>query len=174
MKRIAVLDTETTGLPLHSKAPLNKQPYIIELAIARLDGTQLVNTLIKPPVPITDEITKITGLTDADVVDAPVFADVLPDIQAALSEIDILIAHNMPFDEGMLKFELARLGVDLVWPEQLVCTVQLYMDEYGKRVKMQDLYELKLGKPLKQKHRAMDDVLALCEIINAEQLWDVL
>ena len=177
MKRIGVFDTETTGLPLHNKAPLDKQPHIIEFALACVEHGGIISsfsTLIKPPVSISEEITKITGLTDADVADAPTFAEVLPSIQLAMDGLDILIAHNLPFDESMMKFELQRCGVQLVWPEQLVCTVQLYMDEYGKRVRMQELYELKLGKPLNQTHRAMDDVEALCEIVIAEKLWEVL
>ena len=177
MKRIGVFDTETTGLPLHSKAPLSKQPHIIEFAIAHLhDGViaSTYTTLLKPPVPITDEITKITGLTDADVEDAQTFEQAWPMIKKSIESVDILVAHNLPFDESLLKFEMERAGVELVWPEQLVCTVQLYIDEYGRRVRMQELYELKLGKPLHQTHRALDDVNALCEIFIHEKLWEVL
>jgi len=38
---------------------------------------------------------------------------------------------------------------------------------------MLELYEAVLGKPLAQTHRALDDVKALVEIIQAEALWEV-
>lgn len=174
--RIAVFDTETTGLPIHRRAKIEKQPYIIEWAVAHIDGgkvTDTFTTLIKPPVSISEEITKITGLADADVADAPSFEEAMPIVVASLAGCDVLVAHNLPFDESLLRFELARIGVDIALPETKICTAQLYFDQYGKRVRMQELYELKLGKPLEQTHRALDDVMALCEIVIADKLWEV-
>lgn len=174
--RIAILDTETTGLPIHRRAPLDKQPYIIEYAVAHIDKgkiTKKFSTLIKPPVGISDEITKILGLTDDDLKDAPTFAQCVELVKESM-DADVLIAHNLPFDESLLSFELARNGVEVQLPKLRICTAQLYYDEYGKRVKMKELYELKLGKPLDQTHRALDDVLALCEIVIEDKLWNVL
>lgn len=174
--RIAVFDTETTGLPIHRRAPVEKQPYIIEYAIAHIEKgkvTKKFSTLIKPPVGVSDEITKITGLTDDDLKDAPTFAQAFSLVKESM-DADVLIAHNLPFDESLLSFELARNGIELELPKLRICTAQLYHDEYGKRLKMKELYELKLGKPLDQTHRALDDVLALCEIVIKEKLWKLL
>lgn len=174
--RMAVLDTETTGLPLNDQADLRLQPYIIEWAVAHIVNGKVAatyETLIKPPIPLPAEITKITGLTDEDLVDAPNFSGALPLIMKSLEGVDIVVAHNAPFDVGMLEFELARHGINFVWP-RVECSVQLYHDEYGRRMKLLELYEAKLGKPLDQTHRALDDVMALCEIIINEKLWKVL
>lgn len=174
---IACVDTETTGLTIHSRASLVKQPHIVEYACAQVENGKIIatyETLIKPPVGVSDEITKITGLTDDDLKDARTFQQALPVIEASLAGCDVLLAHNLPFDLSMLRFELARIGIEIKLPEVMVCTAQLYHDEYGKRVRMQELYELKLGKPLHQTHRAMDDAMALAEIVIAEQLWKVL
>lgn len=174
--RIAVFDTETTGLPIHRRAPLEKQPYIIEYAVAHIEKGKVTNkftTMVKPPVGVSDEITKITGITDDDLRDAPPFAKIASLVEKSM-DADVLIAHNLPFDESLLSFELARNGIELELPAVRICTAQLYHDEYGKRVKLKELYELKLGKPLDQTHRALDDVLALCEIVIKEKLWTVL
>lgn len=175
--RIAVLDTETTGLPLNDQANLALQPYIIEWAVAHIEDGKVTathETLIKPPIPIPAEITKITGLTDEDVADAPDFMGAYSIIMNSLDGVDLLIAHNAPFDTGMLRFELARHMIkDFAWP-RVECSVQLYHDEYGRRMHLRELYEAKLGKPLNQTHRALDDVMALCEIIIHEKLWKVL
>jgi DNA polymerase III epsilon subunit-like protein len=176
---LGILDCETTGLPLHTSASLNAQPHIIEWAVAHIDSKQgkitaTYETLIKPPIAIPEVITKITGLTDEDLAAAPSFIEAYPIILESLSGIDVLIAHNAPFDTSMLRFELARHMIeDFVWP-RVECTVQLYHDEYGRRMKLVELFEAKLGKQLAQTHRAMDDVNALAEIVIKEKLWKVL
>lgn len=173
--KIAVFDTETTGLPIHAAASLEKQPYIIEWAVAHIEKgkvTAKYETLIKPPIKISDEITKITSITNDSLEGAPSFAAALEIIKASLAGCDVLIAHNLPFDRSLLMFELARMKIEIELPPKQLCSVQMYHDEYGRRVKLKELYELKLGKPLDQKHRAMSDVMALCEIIIHEKLWE--
>ena len=82
---IVVFDTETTGLPLHPDAPLEKQPKIIELGAALLDETGAVvdtfQQLLHPGEDITEEITKITGITNEQLKDQPKFVDVLPQLR---------------------------------------------------------------------------------------------
>lgn len=165
-----VLDTETTGLPLPSSAPLEKQPKIIELALSKLqDGVILekMSWLINPEQPITAEITKITGLKDEDLVGQPNFEATLPWIVSAFEGVDVLIAHNLPFDRGMLQFDLRRCNKleDFPWPLQEFCTVQEFRHLFGYRPKLTQLYEKIVGRPLAQTHRAMDDVDALVEIL---------
>ena len=169
-----VFDSETTGLPLPSSAPLDKQPRIIELSIARIEDGKIISEhswLIDPECSLTAEITKITGLTDADLTGKPKFRELISEIEQAFAGADQLIAHNAPFDVGLLKFELARIGkADFTWPKQTVCTVQEYLHEKGRRLKLTELYKMKIGNELKQTHRAMDDVRALCEIVIKEGL----
>lgn len=175
-----ILDTETTGLLLPQALTADKQPRIIDLACVQLDpytGEEVnrFETLLNPDQPITDEITRITGYTDADVRAAPRFADVLPGLVEFFLGENSFLAHNLPFDKGMLYWELVR--VDAVtafpWPGRQFCTVQLYVDEFGKFPKLTQLYERKLGRPLDQKHTAMADVEALVEIVRAERLYEL-
>jgi DNA polymerase III epsilon subunit-like protein len=82
------------------------------------------------------------------------------------------VAHNLPFDRAIMRGELARHGVtDFPWPEREVCTVGLYKEAWGRNPKLLELYEDVLGRPLAQTHRALDDVKALVEIIQSEELW---
>ncbi|OLV20193.1 3'-5' exonuclease [Deinococcus marmoris] len=62
-----ILDTETTGLA----------GQIIEIAVVRLDGTPLVNTLVRPTVAIEEGAHRVHGLTEADLRDAPSWPEVL-------------------------------------------------------------------------------------------------
>jgi len=173
---IIVYDTETTGLTLHPHAETMKQPKMIEFGAILMDRNGVVieeaNILINPGEPISDVITKITGITDADVADAPKFIDALPQIRRIFEQATTVMAHNLPFDKAILRGELARIDcLDFPWPERELCTVGLYKDGWGRNPRLIELYESILGKPLAQSHRALDDVKALVEIIQAEELW---
>ena len=174
MTTFLIFDTETTGLLAPSVSPLDKQPRIIELAVLRVNGADASSAswLINPGVPISAEITKITGLTDADLKDKPTFAQLLPEIRQWFDGADFGVAHNAPFDTGMLRTELALAAcADFPWPGETLCTVQEYRHLLGERAKLTVLYELLTGKPLKQTHRAMDDVMALHEALAADNFF---
>lgn len=174
---ILVYDTETTGLTLHPDAPLKKQPKIIEFGAALLDPRtgsieEEINIMVNPGEPLTEEIIKITGITDADLADAAPFEAIIPQLRRIFSAASTVMAHNLPFDKAMLKNELIRANcLDFPWPKNEICTVGLYKEEWGRNPRLIELYEAKLGKPLAQTHRALDDVLALVEIIQHEEIW---
>lgn len=174
--RTLVYDTETTGLLKPEVSDLDQQPKIIEFAVAEIDEAYNIvgeySWLINPGEEITPTITKITGLTNDDLFDKPSFIEVLPEIEEAFMGIDRLMAHNLPFDMGMLTNELRRLGRQYAfpYPPNQVCTVQLANEMiYGRRAKLTELYELTMGKPLAQTHRALDDVRALVEVIRGQR-----
>jgi DNA polymerase-3 subunit alpha (Gram-positive type) len=163
-----VIDCETTGLTLPSLADTNKQPRIIELAVARVDGGKIISEhewMIYPECEISAKITKITGITNDMLKGKPEFRQVLGEIEAAFAGADQLISHNAPFDVACLQYELDRCARSgFPWPADTICTVQEFSHEFGRRPTLKDLFLRKLGKPLDQAHRAMDDVRALVEI----------
>ncbi len=167
-----ILDTETTGLLKPKSAPLNEQPKIIELAFIKVqDGVVLSEHewLVHPGELITDEITKITGIKNEDLEGKPAFKEILQQVEDLFVGADRLIAHNAPFDTGMLRNDIARAEwpKEFPWPKETICTVQEFRHEYGRRMKLTELYEKKVGKPLAQTHRALDDVKALFEMLVA-------
>lgn len=175
--RIAIFDTETTGIP---KFPLKSyklevQPQIIELGVVTIDEDGKVkdhNWLINPGVALPPEITKITGLTDADLADKPRFSEIANEVVEVFKGCDIGIAHNMNFDKSMLTLELRRINETGVktgfkFPDTLVCSVQEYHHLFGYRPKLQELYLKATGNQLAQTHRASDDAFALYEALEA-------
>lgn len=165
-----VFDTETTGIPKHPNARDSVQPRIIEFGAILVDSSgeplQEIDILFNPGVELEAIITKITGLTDEDLSDAPRFADCAKEQLAPLfAAADQLVAHNLPFDYTMLAMELERAGIhDWPWPPILTCTVQECAEEWGKRPKLTELYQEMTGEKLAQTHRALDDVEALAEV----------
>lgn len=62
----------------------------------------IVNTLVKPTIPIPEDAIAIHGITDEMVKDAPNFCEVYPQIVAALAGKEVLI-YNANFDIRILK-----------------------------------------------------------------------
>ncbi len=165
-----IFDTETTGLTLHPTAKDSLQPRIIEWGGVLIDaGGKIIDeldVLINPGAPLSDEITKITGLTDDDLKDAPRFSDVVPRLRDMFCAASVMIAHNLPFDSTLIKLELKRAGLrDWPWPKRKICTVQEHAELFGFRPNLGKLYESYFNEPLAQKHRALDDVKALARIV---------
>lgn len=178
---VILLDTETTGLVQPSTVPLDRQPRIIEIGALKVDTASRkelghVSQLIDPQQPISDEITKITGITDKDVEGQPTFDEFLPDLRSFFSDAHCLIAHNAEFDTTMLKLELARskLPIKLELPSFIICTVEEFSHLIGYRPRLTDAYLFFTGQKLEQTHRAMDDVRALLTCCDKSGLFGVL
>lgn len=188
MQRWLVFDTETTGLPVPSSAPLEKQPKIVDIALVeiivdrneindpRFSGgihvTREKAWLVNPGEQLYEDTKRITGLTDDDVRGQASFPEIIPELLTWFHGAYGLIAHNLPFDVGMLVNELRRCGKEFSfpYPPHQLCTVANYHPVFGRRAKLTEVYERVMGKPLAQKHRALDDARALAEIVIKENL----
>ena len=120
--------------------------------------------LIRPP----DDFfmfTGIHGLTWADVRDAPTFEELWPELEALISDVDFLAAHNAPFDKRVLAACCEHYGLPPV-DTPFICTVRL-----ARRV--WDIFPTKLPDvcraldiPLRH-HRADSDAEACARIVMA-------
>ena len=94
-----------------------------------VDGvlTETPYWLVRPPKGhgwFRDDFVEIHGLTHLDVLDAPEFPAIAPEILARLTRADLVVAHNAHFDIGHLRETLDYFG--LPQPEfDYVCTCQL-------------------------------------------------
>ena len=115
--RFVVVDVETTGLRADSHR-------ILELALVTTDPWGRVldewSTRINPQGPVG--ATHIHGITAADVARAPLFADVVTDLNARLAGAAVC-AHNARFDLAFLRAEYARAGWQLPFVPAL-CTLE--------------------------------------------------
>ncbi len=87
--------------------------------------TETFYSLIKPPagMEILPFFTSIHGISNEDVKDAPTFAELWPRLKAFLGS-DTLVAHNAPFDMGVLGAALDYYDIADPVPF-FVCTVTL-------------------------------------------------
>lgn len=113
----AIVDIETTGGGGAAR--------ITEIAVFRHDGTQIVDffhSLINPETYIPPFITRLTGIDNEMVKDAPTFYEV-QDAVRAMTRDAWFVAHNAKFDYGFIKREFGAL--DEYFQRDLLCTVQL-------------------------------------------------
>jgi DNA polymerase III epsilon subunit-like protein len=170
-----LMDCETTGLVQPLATPLSQQPHIIEFAAIRLDDSTLeeiegkhIHFLCKPPIPLPEIITKITGLTDRDLEGKPPFVKHYRDLCEFFFGEHTVVAHNLSFDRSLLQFELMRLDrlTQFPWPYNHQCTVERTLAIKGHRLKQEELYLMATGHPAEQTHRALDDVRQLAEVVR--------
>ena len=150
----AIVDIETTG----GSATRSR---ITEIAIYKHDGQKIVDeyqTLVNPCQDIPYNITKLTGIDNELVANAPLFFDVAKEIDAFLDGC-VFVAHNVNFDYGFIKAEFERIG--LSFRRKKLCTVR------WSRKLLPGKYSYSLGKlcasegiPLNNAHRAAADAKA--------------
>ena len=120
MSRSVLFDTETTGLDPRGG------DRVIEIAalelINDLPTGKHFHAVIDPEREIPADATRIHGMSDADVMGKPKFAEVASAILGFFGD-DPLVAHNAPFDFGFLNAELARVGHPTLAQERMIDTL---------------------------------------------------
>jgi DNA polymerase-3 subunit epsilon len=155
-----IIDIETTGNNF-------KFGSITELAIYQHNGQKITNqysTLINPGIDIPYYITKLTGIDNAMVKNAPRFHEVAKTI-VELTAGRIFVAHNVSFDYRFIKEEFARLGYN--FHSKTLCTVKL-AKRFLPGHKSYSLGKLcsDLGIEINGRHRASGDALATVKLFE--------
>ena len=159
-RKYAVVDLETTG-------GIPKRDRITEIAIVLFDGEKIIGefqSLINPERSIPPNITRITGITNEMVEDAPRFYEIAKDV-VELTEGCIFVAHNVRFDYHFLREEFKNLG--FTFTRRNLCTVKL------SRKAFPGLNSYSLGNLIRyfkidvqNRHRAYDDAWATTIILG--------
>ncbi len=174
--KICVWDTETTGFSI-KEWKLEQQPYIIQFAAIVFDYSEDAsiteierhNILIKPRVSIPFGASQVNGIYDKDVVDVPYIEEYIDTIMKVLNGVDIVVGHNISYDEEILWYELARLGrTGEYTPTQSICTMRLSTDYCKlpgrgfawKSPKLSELHRFLFDEYFDGAHNALVDVEA--------------
>lgn len=115
-----VFDLETTG----AKAPPCRITEIGAYRVRNGKVAETFQTLVNPEMPIPIFITQLTGIDDAMVAGAPVFAEIVDDFIRFIGD-SVLVAHNSGFDMRFLNYEIGRVFPDYRLANPCLCTVQL-------------------------------------------------
>jgi DNA polymerase-3 subunit epsilon len=137
------------------------------IALVRVEKGTIVrreHRLIRPPRR-TFLFTSIHGIRWSQVANAPTFAELWPQLAAALEGAQFIAAHNASFDSGVLRTCCEQAG--LRPPGQpFVCTVQLARRAWNLRPTTLPDVCRHLGLPL-QHHKALSDAEACANIVLA-------
>ncbi len=95
---LIALDLETTGLSPDTDA-------IIEVGAVRFRDGQVIDefsTLVNPLRPLPQEVSLLTGISEASLQTQPTLSEVIPQLRHYLGDA-VLIAHNAQFDRAFME-----------------------------------------------------------------------
>lgn len=152
-----MVDIETTGLS-------KRDNHITEIAALRMRNREVVDSfqsLVNPQVRIPIFITKLTGINNTMVKNAPTIKEVLPSFTKFLGD-DVFVAHNATFDHSFVEYNLGR---SLANPK--LCTRKLAIRLFPNlaRKRLVDLCNHMNVKNI-QAHRAMGDAQAAAAVFS--------
>ena len=158
-----VFDTETTGL-----APSGGDRIVqiagVRIVNGRILRGEVFDTLVNPGCAIPPASTKVHGISDDMVTEAP---DIVSAAQAFHRYCDggVLVAHNAPFDMAFLRRDEAMIGRSFDHP--VLCTVLLSAALYehtGEHTldALADRFGVTI--PPKLRHTALGDAMATAEV----------
>ena len=178
-------DTETTGLPRNWRAPVtdvDNWPRLVQLAFLYFgDDGKIISSgdyIIKPEgFVIPSGASRIHGIsTERANAEGHLLRNVLQLFQELAIESQVLVAHNLSFDEKIVGSELIRAGMDNILPsKKRICTMESGTDycalkgPYGNKwPKLSELYQTLFDTGFDEMHNAANDIQA-----TAKCFWEL-
>ncbi|MCL1875857.1 MAG: 3'-5' exonuclease [Synergistaceae bacterium] len=154
LKTIAAIDFETANYGMESACALSM--------VRIRDNIDAERTFLIRPPNRNFRFTYIHGISWEDVQDSPTFAEIFDEISGFIKDADYLLAHNAPFDRGVLKSCCEYWG--LKYPEiPFLCTLKGCRRGLSLRRNSLDYVCSHLNIPLKH-HDSRSDAMAAAKI----------
>jgi DNA polymerase III subunit epsilon len=163
LRPLVVLDLETTGTWI-------EKDRIIEIAMIKVspDGQKEVyDSRVNPCMPIPPVISELTGISDADVKDAPAFVAIAAKVLAFIGDSDVGGFNLERFDLPLLAREMSDAGLKFEWQNRAIYDAQKIYHLHERR----DLFAafaFYCKQELKDAHSALADTQATLAIIEAQ------
>ena len=160
---IIFFDLETTGINVTTDR-------IVELSYLKIfpNGTEESKTIrVNPTIPIPAEATRIHGITDEDVRNAPTFKQIAANVMHVFEGADIGGYNSNKFDLPLLAEELLRAGVDFDLRKRKFIDVQVIFHKMEQRT-LSAAYKFYCDKDLENAHSAEADTRATYEVLKAQ------
>lgn len=159
-----ILDLETTGLDA-------KKDKIIEFAAIKINENfeeiERLNFFINPEIKISNEVVKLTWITQEKLDKAPIFQEKIPEIEKFLEWDKTIIWHNIQFDIWFLQ-EWWFLKKNNFLDTFVLSSIFLEKQESYALEVLSDKFKISH----EFKHRAIWDVLANLELIKI-LVWEI-
>lgn len=156
----AIIDIETTGNSY-------KFGQVTEIAIFQHNGSEITgsfSSLVRPQMDIPLFITRLTGISNHMVNDAPMFHEIAKKI-VEFTAGRIFVAHNVQFDYKFIQEEYRRLGYD--YNRKTLCTVKLSRKLFpGHKSYSLGCLCAEMGIEINGRHRAVGDAYATTKLFD--------
>ncbi len=162
-KPICFFDLETTGVNITSDR-------IVEISILKIhpNGKEESYTRrVNPTIPIPAEVTKVHGISDADVADKPTFNELAKEVYNLVKDSDLGGFNSNRFDIPLLAEEMLRAQVDFDMKSRVAVDVQVIFHKMEQRT-LGAAYKFYCDKNLDDAHSAEADTRATYEVLKAQ------
>jgi len=162
-KPICFFDLETTGVNITNDR-------VVEISILKVfpDGKEERKTwVVNPGIPIPKEVTAIHGISDADIVDKPLFNEIAKDVYAMIKDSDLGGFNSNRFDIPLLAEEMLRSDIDFDMKGRVAIDVQTIFHKMEQRT-LSAAYKFYCDKNLEDAHSAEADTKATYEVLKAQ------
>lgn len=165
-KPLIVFDLETTGLDF-------VKDRIIQISYIKVypDGKEeRSNQFVNPERSIPQEVVDITGITDADVANAPTFKMLAADLANKFQGCDFAGFNSNHFDVPMLAEEFLRAGIDFDFSKCNLIDVQTIFHKMERR-NLAAAYKFYCGRKMEDDfvaHKADQDTEATYRVLQGE------
>jgi len=162
-KPIIFLDIEATGLIIG----LDR---IVEISLLKvqIDNSTEIKTLrINPEMPIPEKVSKIHGIYEKDIVDAPTFKQAAPELLKFIGNSDFAGYNSNKFDIPLLAEEFLRVEADFDLKGRRLIDVQNIF-HYMEPRNLSAAYKFYCNQTLENAHSAESDVKATYEIFKSQ------
>lgn len=166
LKPLVVFDLETTGLDLVSDR-------IIQISFIKIYPDwkeERDNIFINPERPIPSSVVALTGISDADVADAPTFKQKAKELADKFSGCDFAGFNSNRFDIPMLAEEFLRAGVDFDFSKCRLIDMQNIYHKMERR-NLAAAYKFYCGRKMEddfEAHRADQDTEATWRVLQGQ------
>lgn len=180
--KLFVFDTETTWF-VERDGPIEVQPYIVQFSGILLELNEdktlteidRIDAYVKPPISIPFGASQVHGIYDKDVQDKWTVGDQIELFLQYLNQADVVVGHNIEYDESVINYELQRLGRKGDYnPQKTLCTMKSSVDFCAlpgigigfKFPKLNELYKKLFWEYFEWAHSAIYDVEATVRILE--------
>src|SRR5215217_4371162 len=163
MTREIVLDTETTGFDPRTGDRLIEVGCIEILDL--LPTGRTFHRFVHPERLIPPDATRVHGITDDKVKDAPKFAEIVIDLMDFIGDAPV-IAHNAQFDRNFIDHECGRCAHPLIEETRWIDTLELAQRKFPGMANSLDALckRFKVSLVERTLHGALIDARLLAEV----------